>query len=98
MKEKNDARGTARCADCLFGRPVTVIDKDKSGKETAKAAKKAVKAAKFDPQKMFSDPEARDNYDVLCHNGAEIFAGKIGGRPRRTQMRRHRCRGDLRGR
>ena len=66
--------------------------------ETAKAAKKAAKAAKFDPQKMFSDPEARDNYDVLCHNGAEIFAGKIGGRPRRTQVRRHRCRGDLRGR
>lgn len=49
--------------------------------ETAKAAKKAIKAAKFDPHKMFTDPEARDNFDVLCHNGPEIFAGNIGGRP-----------------
>lgn len=36
MKEKQETRGTARCAGCLFGRPVTVVDKDKSGKETAR--------------------------------------------------------------
>lgn len=29
MKEKQDTRGTARCADCLFGRPVTVVDRDR---------------------------------------------------------------------
>lgn len=36
MKKEQNTRGTARCADCLFGRPVTVIDKDKDGKETAR--------------------------------------------------------------
>ena len=35
-REKQEARGTARCADCLFGRPVTVVDKDKSGNETGR--------------------------------------------------------------
>ena len=49
--------------------------------ETAKAAKKAVKAAKFDPLKMFSDPEARDNFDVFRQHGADVFDGHIGGRP-----------------
>jgi len=36
MREKKEARGTARCSECLFGRPVTVSDRDKSGKETAR--------------------------------------------------------------
>ena len=49
--------------------------------ETAKAAKKAVKAAKFDPLKMFSDPEARDNFDVFRQHGADVFDGRLGGRP-----------------
>lgn len=49
--------------------------------ETAKAAKKAVKAAKFDPLKMFSDPEVRDNFDVFRQHGADVFDGHIGGRP-----------------
>ena len=49
--------------------------------ETAKAAKKAIKAAKFDPQKMFSDPEVRDNFDVFRQHGADVFDGHIGGRP-----------------
>lgn len=49
--------------------------------ETAKAAKKAVKAAKFDPLKMFSDPEARDNFDVFRQHGADVFDGHLGGRP-----------------
>ena len=35
-KKASETRGTAKCASCLFGRPVTVIDKDKSGKETAR--------------------------------------------------------------
>lgn len=49
--------------------------------ETGKAAKKAVKAAKFDPLKMFTDPEARDNFDVFRQHGADVFDGHIGGRP-----------------
>ena len=35
-KKASETRGTAKCAGCLFGRPVTVVDKDKSGKETAR--------------------------------------------------------------
>lgn len=35
-KKASETRGTAKCASCLFGRPVTVVDKDKSGKETAR--------------------------------------------------------------
>lgn len=35
-KIKHDSRGTARCADCMFGRPVTVIDHNKAGTETAR--------------------------------------------------------------
>lgn len=49
--------------------------------ETARAAKKAIRAAKFRPEDMFSDPEARDNLDVLLKNGAEVFGGFLGGVP-----------------
>ena len=35
-KKASETRGTAKCASCLFGRPVTVVDRDKSGKETAR--------------------------------------------------------------
>ena len=35
-KTAKDSRGTAKCENCIFGRAVTVIDKDKSGKETAR--------------------------------------------------------------
>ena len=35
-KKASETRGTAKCEGCLFGRPVTVVDKDKSGKETAR--------------------------------------------------------------
>ena len=47
--------------------------------ETAKAANKAIKAAKFRPDDMFSDPEVRDNFDVFKHHGAEVFKGTLGG-------------------
>ena len=49
--------------------------------ETAKAANKAIKAAKFKPEEMFSDPEARDNFDVFRQHGAGVFDGHLGGRP-----------------
>ena len=49
--------------------------------ETAKAAKKAIKAAKFRPEDMFSDPEARANFEVFAQHGAEVFGGMLGGRP-----------------
>lgn len=35
-REKKETRGTAKCAECIFGRPVTVVDHDKAGKETAR--------------------------------------------------------------
>lgn len=35
MKAKAETRGTARCEDCIFGRAVTIADKDKRGKVTA---------------------------------------------------------------
>ena len=49
--------------------------------ETANAANKAIKAAKFDPEEMFGDPEARDNFDVFRQHGADVFNGRLGGRP-----------------
>lgn len=33
-KKASETRGTAKCANCIFGRPVTISDRDKSGKET----------------------------------------------------------------
>ena len=33
-KTAKDTRGTAKCETCIFGRPVTISDRDKSGKET----------------------------------------------------------------
>ena len=35
-KEKQATHGTAHCAGCIFGRPVTIIDHDKAGKETGR--------------------------------------------------------------
>lgn len=35
-KTAKDTRGTAKCENCIFGRAVMIIDKDKSGKETAR--------------------------------------------------------------
>ncbi|MBR4353786.1 MAG: AAA family ATPase [Kiritimatiellae bacterium] len=49
--------------------------------ETAKAANKAIKAAKFKPEEMFSDPDTRREYDILCHHGPTVFDGHLGGRP-----------------
>ena len=33
---KKDARGTASCAECMFGRPVTIVDRDPKGVETGR--------------------------------------------------------------
>ncbi len=33
-KIKKETRGTASCVGCMFGRPVTIVDHDKAGKET----------------------------------------------------------------
>ena len=68
-------------------RPLTAHDREMVvlasliAPETARAAKKAVKAAKFRPEDMFADPEARDNFDVLTRHGAEVFGGSLGGVP-----------------
>lgn len=35
-KIKQHTHGTARCSECIFGRGVTIVDKDKAGKVTGK--------------------------------------------------------------
>ena len=49
--------------------------------ETAKAANKAIRAAKFRPEDMFADADTRREYDILVHHGASVFDGHLGGRP-----------------
>ena len=49
--------------------------------ETSKAANKAIKAAKFKPDEMFTDADTRREYDILVHHGAEVFDGHLGGVP-----------------
>jgi hypothetical protein len=49
--------------------------------ETAKAANKAIRAAKFKPDEMFTDADTRREYDIFCHHGAAVFDGHLGGRP-----------------
>ncbi len=49
--------------------------------ETAKATQKAIKAAKFKPDEMFSDADTRREYDIFVHHGAGVFDGHLGGRP-----------------
>ena len=60
---------------------------------TAKAAKEAVNAAKLDPARMFADTEARANYAAFRDHGADVFRGKLGGRPlaelATTRLREH---------
>lgn len=48
--------------------------------ETAKAATKAMKAAKFRPDEMFGDAEIREGFEVFKHHGAEVFNGRLCGR------------------
>lgn len=49
--------------------------------ETAKNANKAIKAAKFKPEEMFTDADTRREYDILVHHGADVFDGHLGGVP-----------------
>ena len=49
--------------------------------ETAKAAAKAIRAAKFKPEEMFTDADTRREYDIFCHHGAAVFDGRLGGVP-----------------
>lgn len=49
--------------------------------ETTKAATKAMRAAKFRPDEMFSDPEIREGFDVFKSEGPAVFNGRLGGRP-----------------
>lgn len=48
--------------------------------ETGQAAREAIRAARFDPAAMFTDPDARDCLDVFIQHGADAFGGRIGGR------------------
>lgn len=49
--------------------------------ETAKAAARAVRAAKFRPDDMFTDADTRREYDIFVHHGAAVFDGSLGGVP-----------------
>ena len=80
MKEKKNTRGTARCADCLFGRPVTVVDKDKSGKETARREMCECHVAR---PTRYGFPTVRLDDFCACHVDARTtertFAGLVIG-------------------
>lgn len=80
MKEKKDTRGTARCAECLFGRPVTVVDKDKSGKETARREMCECHVAR---PTRYGFPTVRLDDFCACHvcaaTAERTFAGLVVG-------------------
>ena len=47
--------------------------------KTAKAAKAAVRRAKLDPLKMFTDTEVRETFSVFLQFGAEVLGGYVCG-------------------
>ena len=79
MKVKKDTRGTARCADCLFGRPVTIVDKNKKGEVTAQREMCECHVAR---PTRYGFPTVRLDDFCSCHVCAETvertFAGLVG--------------------
>jgi len=49
--------------------------------ETADAAKKAIKDAKFSPREMFTTPAVADAFDAFLLGGADVLGGYIDGTP-----------------
>ncbi len=80
MKKASETRGTARCAGCLFGRPVTVIDRDKAGKETARREMCECHVAR---PTRYGFPTVRlDDFCALhvdAQSGERTFAGLVPG-------------------
>lgn len=78
MRESKDSRGTAKCIDCIFGRPVTIIDRDKSGKETGRRDMCECHVAR---PTRYGFPVVRLDDFCACHVSAEsaerTFAGMV---------------------
>lgn len=78
MKKAKDPRGTARCIDCLFGRPATIVDKDKDGKETARREVCECHVAR---PTRYGFPCVRPDDYCSCHvdaaTGERTFAGLV---------------------
>lgn len=76
MKEKQDTRGTARCADCLFGRPVTITDKAKDG--TVRATREMCERHVARPTRYGFPTVQLDDF-CSCHVDAQTFERTFAG-------------------
>lgn len=77
-KKAKDTIGTARCTDCLFGRPVTIVDKDKDGRELGRREMCECHVAR---PTRFGFPAVRLDDFCACHvdatSGERTFAGLV---------------------
>lgn len=75
-KEKKATLGTARCAECIFGRGVTIVDKDKAGKVTGK---REMCECHVSRPTRYGFPVVRTDDFCACHvdakTGERTFAG-----------------------
>lgn len=75
-KEKKATLGTARCSECIFGRGVTIVDKDKTGKELGRRECYECHVAR---PTRYGFPVVRDDDFCACHvdakTGERTFAG-----------------------
>lgn len=78
MKEKQDTRGTIRCADCLFSRITTITDKGKDG--TAIATREICKCHVDRPTRHGFPTVQLDDFcscHVDAHDLEATFAGLV---------------------
>lgn len=77
-KKAKETMGTARCDECLFGRPVTVVDKDKDGREIGRREVCECHVAR---PTRFGFPTVRIDDFCSCHvdaaSGERTFAGLV---------------------
>lgn len=70
--------GTAACSGCLFGRPVTIVDKDKAGRETGRREMCECHVAR---PTRYGFPAVRLDDFCACHvdaaSGERTFAGLV---------------------
>lgn len=75
-KIKQNTHGTARCSECIFGRGVTIVDKDKTGKELGR--RECYECHVSRPTR-YGFPVVRTDDFCACHvdakTGERTFAG-----------------------
>lgn len=75
-KMKQNTHGTARCAECLFGRGVTITDYNKAGKVTGK---REMCECHVSRPTRYGFPVVRTDDFCACHvdakTGERTFAG-----------------------